>query len=766
MISRPFAYLLCCAWIQGAGPARAAPGEDILPRALERVGPAKAQKGRGWTTEDIVEIARITGVAVRGNERVAAFLVKQPSIRLGTDRYGLYLVDATETKPARKILESAFLADLQWRPGTSSWTVQGDFGEGVQLYEIDDAGRASPLVAVPELALVGGANGVIHSATERPRRTGVVAYGWAPDGSTLWYSRLRLRSAEERQALLDNGIVYDDVTTSSTDFEGEPAAKAIELRILETRSGSDTLVASAPGDRMTTSFAFQRGSVEWGGSDRLTYRLVRVTEDGRRDADIWSYDLRARQAREEPSTGFVDALRMTATPKGMLTIRPGSGGRPHLIEISRDGKTTDHGPASFSSVRQAWYDAEGRAVLSVRHPDRHGLSIFPPSPGAKALEGIRAHLQSCAFSADLSFGACSREDLTHAPELVTVFPQEGRVALLARPNARYDTIQQLRIEPTQWTNRFGTVDTGYVTYPRGYQPGRKYPAIVITHAIDAQNRFAWDGFQWSYPVQLFAERGYFVLSVNESHPDREVLNAYSTGRSNLPAKRMQQGMGLEAVATMEAAAKSLIDKGMVDADRVGIAGYSRGAIVTTLTMSQSKLFKAGSNADTHFFNAGGFWSGAMVRELYRGLFGGSPWDPRYFENYRAFSPSARAEHFSGPLLQMHTAAVAPDTIELDQMLKEAGVPTEMVVYPDETHLLHRPRTIASAMAHSFDWFDYWLMDRRDPNPAKAGQYRRWDAQAKRWQEAADANAKHTRLKPSITSSVGEQAAASTLGFRR
>jgi dipeptidyl aminopeptidase/acylaminoacyl peptidase len=115
----------------------------------------------------------------------------------------------------------------------------------------------------------------------------------------------------------------------------------------------------------------------------------------------------------------------------------------------------------------------------------------------------------------------------------------------------------------------------------------------------------------------------------------------------------------------------------------------------------------------------------MVREIYRGLFGGPPWDPRFIEHYRAISPSARAEHFEGSLLQMHTDMVAPYGVELDQMLKEASVPTEMIAYPDETHILHRPRTRVSAMRTSFDWFEFWLNGREVPDPAKADQYARW-----------------------------------------
>jgi acetyl esterase/lipase len=147
------------------------------------------------------------------------------------------------------------------------------------------------------------------------------------------------------------------------------------------------------------------------------------------------------------------------------------------------------------------------------------------------------------------------------------------------------------------------------------------------------------------------------------------------------------------------------------------------------------MFKAGINADTAFFSAGGFWRGAQVRALYRTIFGGPPLDPRYSDNYRGFSPSARGQHFSGPLLQMFTAESAPTAVELDQALKEAKVPTELIGYPDETHVLHRPRSIASAARRTIDWFDYWLLGRENADSPQPEQYRRWRAMKFEWERA-------------------------------
>jgi dipeptidyl aminopeptidase/acylaminoacyl peptidase len=138
---------------------------------------------------------------------------------------------------------------------------------------------------------------------------------------------------------------------------------------------------------------------------------------------------------------------------------------------------------------------------------------------------------------------------------------------------------------------------------------------------------------------------------------------------------------------------------------MGIAGYSRGAIVTTLTLSQSRSFRAGIAADTNFYSANGYWEGAQVHRIYLNLFGGSPFDPKAIANYRAFSPSLRATRFSGPLLQLFTGYSAPNALQLDRALRDAKVPTELVSYVGETHVFHRPLAQLSAMVRSLGWFD-------------------------------------------------------------
>jgi len=73
----------------------------------------------------IVEICRIPSTAITGNARIAAYILKCPSVSTGRDRYAIYLVDRLDgTASPRKVIEADYIADLSWHPGTSRWSAE------------------------------------------------------------------------------------------------------------------------------------------------------------------------------------------------------------------------------------------------------------------------------------------------------------------------------------------------------------------------------------------------------------------------------------------------------------------------------------------------------------------------------------------------------------------------------------------------------------------------------------------------------------------
>ncbi len=142
---------------------------------------------------------------------------------------------------ARKLLEAPYLADLAMRPGSQSWTVRADIGSGVQLYSVDQNGHTEALVQSSSTAQVGTWEGVIAGLGE-PQRVGVLSYQWAPNGTALWYSKLRLNSPDERSAVTEGGLVYDDRTMHAATFKNYMGLlNGVELHLFDPSSGADRL---------------------------------------------------------------------------------------------------------------------------------------------------------------------------------------------------------------------------------------------------------------------------------------------------------------------------------------------------------------------------------------------------------------------------------------------------------------------------------------------------------------------------------------------
>src|SRR3546814_3865951 len=100
------------------------------------------------------------------------------------------------------------------------------------------------------------------------------------------------------------------------------------------------------------------------------------------------------------------------------------------------------------------------------------------------------------------------------PAIAEIDVVSGRIRPVASVSPRHERLSSLRVEPRTWTNRHGNKATGYIIWPRRYVAGQRYPAIVITHGTDADERFANRENQWDYPAQLLGRKS---TRLNSSH---------------------------------------------------------------------------------------------------------------------------------------------------------------------------------------------------------------------------------------------------------
>lgn len=724
---RTHRFLACGACFAASLAASAAAMSHAEDSAAANAAGAGESKGRSWTLEDQLTVPQLRTIAIAADGKSAAYVTRVADAASDRTSARLTLVDL-ENGASRELLRADWVDQLRRIPGSKAWSALIDRGEGVQLYRIEADGRIEPIIVHPATALFGEVDGwVMPGYAHAPLAIGVRGYSWSPDGRWMFYIALD-GQPDKRRLLVDEKV---SEKRGLRRRQGDATASLY----LRAANGAVTLIAQRP--RSDILSLASKGDVVW-TKDGFEYSIMEPEPGGgeRRVTMAWSFA--EGRAREVASTRLYVYWQMKG-PRGGQLRSEGLGDRREIVETGEDGRRHSYGQFPFSIGHGAAFGGarapDGRrTIVSLRALEnpRFGIGVVDKY-GIRPIWG-EGSLSKCDFTPSLGSGVCLAEGQSTPPSVVAVDIASGRLRRVAAVSPRHDRLAALKVSPRNWTNRYGHKVTGYIVWPRGYVPGQRYPAIIVNHGNDADQRFALQDNQWEYPVQTWAERGYVVLLINEANSRlnaelRAADEAWGLQGKALPPERMRELLWLTGVASFEDAVSELAADGLVDPARVGLAGYSRGSQIVNVAMTHSKMFRAASSGD------GGFLEPAMAADMpdhYAAVFGGPPYDPKALPNYLALSPSLRAGEACGAILQQ-VAGPHVASIDFYRALRKAGVPTQISLFPgesaasDETHVFHIPSNRMAAMQENIAWFDYWLLDRRDPASPFADRYARWDA---------------------------------------
>lgn len=670
---------------------------------------ALAEAGkRPWMLEDVVAIPQIEQIVVSEDHRSLAYILRVANTKENRTEFDLHVLSLTD-RSDRLLARSAWLHDVQFVPGKNRWSILGDFGAGVQLYDLDDQGRPSPLVVTSSSVLVGSADGAEPGFTFlAPVRVGVASYSWSPDGKRLFYAILQ--ETAPTTAVLSNEAAIQ---------AGSPRRHSPTVSVsffLKETDHAPIRLAQAPD---TDLLARWLGAMPEWNSTWLDYSLQDDFHDiPHVTRHRWRFD--GEQVPPLPQQAF-RWTGMAWGPSGGRLMVERIGGERRLREHRPDGHVQDYGQtdAVLSDPRSpgSWRAPDGSySITAVRIPSqgRYALLRLDRSGRTRLIETPES-LRTCSFTRDVERGYCIHEGISVPPELVAVNPRSGAVHRVAVLSPRHDSLAPLPVQRRTWRNAFGYKAVGYVVYPPGFIAGGRYPAVIVTHGSDADQRFGAYEFQWNYPVQALAERGYVVVLIADPYSSQSatIEQAQTTwGRCDgltSPAQ-MRHLLWLNTLESYRAAIASLAAEKTIDPARVGLAGYSAGSQAVNVAVTQSRLFRAASSGDGGFLEPSGYKNAVCS---YQAIFGGPPSDPRYRADYEALSPTYRATFATTPLLQQ-VADVRPSVTDLYFAYQAAGAPMALTLYPgespasDETHLFHIPSNRLAAMEENIAWFDFWL----------------------------------------------------------
>ncbi|WP_347174944.1 alpha/beta hydrolase family protein [Polaribacter uvawellassae] len=262
-----------------------------------------------------------------------------------------------------------------------------------------------------------------------------------------------------------------------------------------------------------------------------------------------------------------------------------------------------------------------------------------------------------------------------------------------------------KAELITFTNALGKQAQGILYYPADYKKGKKYPMITYIYEKLTQNfhRYISPSRTNYYNTTVWTQNGYFVLN-----PDIEFIAG---------------DPGISSAKTLESAVKAVVNKGDVDAKRVGLIGHSWGGYQAAFVPTQTNIFAASV-------------AGAGLTELISmnlavtPAFGGMPENAHFEvsqermevapwvspERYLRNSPVMNIETLNTPMLfevgDNDTNVNWFQGIAYYNAARRAKKPFVLLVYAKEGHGLRQDKNRIDYQQRILTWFGHYLKDEK------------------------------------------------------
>jgi dipeptidyl aminopeptidase/acylaminoacyl peptidase len=249
-------------------------------------------------------------------------------------------------------------------------------------------------------------------------------------------------------------------------------------------------------------------------------------------------------------------------------------------------------------------------------------------------------------------------------------------------------------EVTYASSADGREIQGWIAYPPGFDPAKKYPLLLEIHG----GPFAAYGPHFAPEIQLYAAEGYVVLYTNPRGS-----TSYGAGFANLihhdyPGQDYDDLMsGVDAV----------LARGFVDPDQLYVTGGSGGGSLTAWIVGHTDRFRAAVVAKPVI----NWYSFVLTADMYPFFgsywFPGAPWENA--EHYLKRSPISYVGKVTTPTMlitgESDLRTPISESEQYYQALKMRKVPTALVRIPGASHSINaRPSQMIAQVLNTVGWF--------------------------------------------------------------
>lgn len=380
-----------------------------------------------------------------------------------------------------------------------------------------------------------------------------------------------------------------------------------------------------------------------------------------------------------------------------IQIFGAGGGQPKNLVSSFDGQP---GIIGWSADGKRIYFNEAKGT---------GTQIYALDLTANRIDEIKttaAVISSIELNRSATTFSFVRQTSDTPAEVFVASATDFTPVQITRVNADLKMPPVGRTEVVTWKSKDGKQIEGLLTYPVGYQTGKRVPMILNIHGGPAGVfQQAFIGGRGVYPLATFSSLGYAIL-----RPNPRGSSGYGTEFRH--ANKRDWGFG--DYQDLMAGVDRVIEMGVADPERLGVMGWSYGGFMTSWIVTQTPRFKAAS-AGAPVTNLMSFNGTADIPSFVPDYFGGQFWE--IGDLYQKHSPMFNVKNVTTPTMIQHGEADIRVPIsqgyEFYNALKMKGVQTRMLVLPRQPHGPTEPKMQLAAMKANLEWFEKFIGSKRE-----------------------------------------------------
>ena len=294
--------------------------------------------------------------------------------------------------------------------------------------------------------------------------------------------------------------------------------------------------------------------------------------------------------------------------------------------------------------------------------------------------------------------------MSMAPEFFKLDESNGAETQITFTNKKiYESIKMGDVQE-RWVKTTDNKDMlVWVILPPNFDKTKKYPTLLYCQGGPQSTVSQFWSYRWNF--QIMAANGYVVVAPNR----RGVPSFGKAWNAQISGDYSGQNMK-DYLSAIDDVRK----EPWVNNDKLGCVGASYGGYsVFYLAGHHQKRFKA-FIAHCGMFNFESFYSATEETWFPNNDLGGPYWDKNNAVAQKSYanSPHKFVQNWDTPIMiitgERDYRIPFTESLQAFNVAQLRGIPSKLLVFPDETHFVVKPQNAVVWQREFFGWLDKWL----------------------------------------------------------